>query len=74
MPSIDSWKRRFGRLKQRMIGRRASGASRREHQQARELRGDLTQVFEMRPSGEDVGNGEVVERVVHGNGLYKQKG
>jgi hypothetical protein len=38
------------------------------------LRRNLTQVFKMRASGEDVGDGEVVERVVHGNGLYRQKG
>jgi hypothetical protein len=34
----------------------------------------VTQVFKMWPGGEDVRRREVVERVVHGKGLYKQKG
>jgi len=34
----------------------------------------MPQVFKMRPGGENVRHREVVERVVHGKGLYKQKG
>ena len=66
MPSADSWNNCLGRVEHRVIGRRTPGAGGREHQQAGELGRHVTQVFKMRTSGEDVGDREVVERVVHG--------
>ncbi len=57
-----------------MIGRRAAGAGGRKHQQARELGGHVTQAFEVGTGRENVRDREVVERVGHGHGLYKQKG
>ena len=50
------------------------GAGGREHQEARELGGDVTQAFEFGTGREDLHDREVVERVGHGDGLYKQKG
>ena len=65
---------RLGGVQDRVIGCRAFCARGRQYQQSGELGGHLTQVFEMRASGEHVGDGEIVERVGHGNGLYRQKG
>ena len=64
----------LGRAQHRVIGRRAAGAGGREHQQARELGGHVTQAFELGTRRENVRDREVVERVGHGHGLYKQKG
>ena len=58
----------------RVIGSRAAGARGREHQQARELRGHVTQAFEFGTGRKYVRDREVVERVGHGQELYKQKG
>ena len=57
-----------------MIGSRAAGAGGREHQQSGDLGGHVTQVFEVGTGREDVRDRQVVKRVGHGHGLYKQKG
>ena len=68
------FEQRLSRVQQRVIGRRALCAGGRQHEQSSELGSHLTQVFKMRAGGEHVVDGEIVERVGHGNGLYKQKG
>jgi hypothetical protein len=61
-------------MEHRVIGRRTSGTGGREHKQTRKLRRNVTEIFKMRTSGENVHHREIVKRVVHGKGLYKQKG
>ena len=67
-------KQHLRRAEHRVVGSRAAGAGGREHQQSGELGGHVTQVFEVGTGREDVRDRQVVERVGHGHGLYKQKG
>ncbi|MEP7304666.1 MAG: hypothetical protein ABJA98_04030 [Acidobacteriota bacterium] len=57
-------------VEHRVVRRRAPGSGCREHEQTRQLGGDLPQIFERTPGLEDVSRRAIVERLVQSTNLH----